>query len=152
MASMGDLGRDLKREAEDLKKRARNLLRRCAAGVLRNVVMGTPVGNKDIWLEPKKAPVGYVGGRARANWFVSLGTPSRAMADRIDASGGVSIGLGEAVIKTARHNSVIYIVNNLPYIIPLNNGHSHQAPSGFIETAVQSGMGQGLVGGLEDKS
>jgi hypothetical protein len=34
----------------------------------------------------------------------------------------------------------IFIANNLPYIVPLNNGHSQQAPMGFIQTAILNGI------------
>lgn len=149
---MSDLEKELRAEATEVRTRARNLLRRCALSVLRNVVMGTPVGNKDIWLEPSKAPVGYVGGRARANWFVALGGPSSSMVDAVEASGGMSIGRGEAVIRTATHASRINITNNLPYIGPLNDGHSKQAPAGFIDAGVTRGMADGMSAGLKDAS
>ena len=142
----------MRQEALEVTRRSRNLLRKCALSVLRNVVMGTPVGNKDIWLEPSKAPIGYVGGRARANWFVSIGGPSSSVIDRVDSSGGVSIGRGEAVIKSATHKSRINITNNLPYIGALNNGHSKQAPAGFVEQGVSSGMADGMTAGLKDAS
>ena len=32
----------------------------------------------------------------------------------------------------------IYITNNVPYIVALNNGHSQQSPTGFVEAAVES--------------
>lgn len=152
MGSFSDLANSLNKEAEELKVSAIAVKRRCALAMLRNLVMGTPVGNKDIWAEPDKAPVGYVGGRARANWFVSVGTPNTSMVDNVDASGGVSIGRGDGVLKSVRLGQTIYICNNLPYIGALNDGHSRQAPSGFVDVALRNGMQQGLAAGLTPKT
>jgi hypothetical protein len=151
VAGFDEMGKGLTREAADLKSRSTKLLRRCALGVLRNLVMATPVGNKTIWLEPDKAPVGYHGGRARANWYVGIDAPNNTVSTWMDTSGNSALSREQPKIDTATHKNSIYICNNLPYIIPLNQGHSKQAPVGFIETAVQSGMGQGLVRGLTEK-
>lgn len=32
--------------------------------------------------------------------------------------------------------SVIYVSNSLPYIVPLEFGHSKQAPAGMVRTAI----------------
>ena len=139
---MGDL-RDLAGRmgllADRVERRAPMLQRKVALNILSLVVQGTPVGNKNIWLEPNKAPVGYVGGRARANWFVSVGGASGDMTDDVDAGGQATIDRGKATIEGAQGGAPIYLTNNQPYIIPLNEGHSHQAPAGFIDTAVLAG-------------
>jgi hypothetical protein len=111
-----------------------------ALEILRLVIFGTPVGNKTIWLEPGKARVGYVGGRARANWFVGLGQASKFESDETDASGSGTMERGKAAIQRSTPGQDIHLCNNLPYIVPLNRGHSHQAPEGWIERAVQAGM------------
>jgi hypothetical protein len=36
--------------------------------------------------------------------------------------------------------NTIYITNNLPYIVPLNNGHSDKAGKFFIQTVVKSAI------------
>lgn len=140
---MGDL-RDLAGKmgllGERVERRATMLQRKVAFNILSLVVRGTPVGNKNIWLEPKKAPIGYVGGRARANWFVGVGAAPGTVTDSVDTGGDSTISQGRTVIEGAPGGNVpIYLTNNLPYIIPLNEGHSHQAPAGFVDIAVLNG-------------
>lgn len=76
----------------------------------RRIVQGTP---KDT-------------GRAQANWFVSEGKR------RTDTT--------ESVVPEARPKlkgeTVIFISNSLPYIIPLEYGHSKQAPAGMVRKAI----------------
>lgn len=136
MATLKQFASNMRQMAARIERRAGEIQRLLALDVLRGVVLGTPVGNNQIWLEPDKAPVGYVGGRARANWFVGIGYAPGEVSEEIDASGGVAISGGTAIIADATPSSTIHIVNNLPYIIPLNNGHSRQAPEGFVERAV----------------
>jgi hypothetical protein len=96
------------------------------------VVLAMPVGNPDLWQSP--APPGYVGGRARANWTVSIGFPSDAVFDSVDQGRA----LDDAKTQAAKINGfvTVYIQNNLPYIVPLNEGWSSQAPSKFIDRII----------------
>lgn len=85
------------------------------------VVLGTPVDT----------------GRARGNWFVSVGTPSSFVAyDSEDKGGELALSrLRDTVAKTPL-GSIIWFSNNLPYIVPLENGHSKQAPGGMVDVNV----------------
>lgn len=78
-------------------------------------------------------------GRARANWIASVDKPNTKKLDDTDKSGSVTIADNNKVIISAPEEMglEIHISNNLDYIIPLNNGHSAQAPAGFVEKAVQ---------------
>lgn len=68
-------------------------------------------------------------GRAKANWFLDI--------DRVD----VKIvepefdNVGEAASRSQKYtlDSTIFISNNLPYIRRLNEGHSQQAPAGYVD-------------------
>lgn len=103
---------------------------------LTNVVLGTPVGNPLLWQFPNSAPPGYVGGHARRNWLVGINRfPVNEVAG-VDPGGGTAIASGRTVVATAKANQVVWLVNNTPYIARLNNGHSTQAPIGFVETAI----------------
>lgn len=73
-------------------------------------------------------------GRARSNWISSLNTPDV----RIVEPGTVPNIPGVAEKYTL--SDTILITNSLPYIKPLNEGHSKQAPAGFVELAVQAGV------------
>lgn len=137
MASFNEFQRSMNNLAARIERRGPEIVRKAAMDCLRLVILGTPVGNKTIWMEPMKAHVGYVGGRARANWFVGIGSGPSRTTEETDASGQHALSEGTATIQTAGSGASIHLVNNLPYIVPLNQGHSHQAPAGFIELAVQ---------------
>lgn len=90
-------------------------------------------------------------GRARANWQTHIGSaPSGLVAGFPQGTGG-STGAAAAAQATsaataamggytpAHSGTEVYISNNLPYIGRLNDGHSRQAPAGFIEAAVAAG-------------
>lgn len=79
---------------------------------------------------------GYVGGRFRGNWQVTLGVPSTQPLDRIDANGGRTITVGEGVLEDAQSGVTIYILNNLPYSERLENGWSKQVPAGVVKVTV----------------
>jgi hypothetical protein len=102
-------------------------------------------------------------GTARSNWMLSLGAASQGtrpafspFASRWRPVPGVNPGgsLSEtrnqagvtwsatAAIKGRKPGQAVYIANNLPYIARLNQGHSKQAPSGFIQRAVKTSAAQ----------
>lgn len=77
-------------------------------------------------------------GRARGNWNVSTGSPDGSTADERRAPEALQEGEDElATAKLSRER--IYVTNGLPYIAPLNNGSSRQAPKGFVQS-VATGM------------
>lgn len=78
----------------------------------------------------QKTPVDT--GRARANWQVSTGAPAGGLIEGVDPSGGEAIARGAAALAQVQPGETIYISNNLPYILPLENGHSRQAPAGMV--------------------
>ena len=118
---------------------ADQVLRAVCIGLLNNVVVRSPVGNPDLWKGDKygfiRPPEGYVGGRFRANWQVSTGDPATGTRDAVDASGQISVLAGQVVLDGVKCGPPVYIVNNLPYAIPLEYGHSTQAPAGMVRLA-----------------
>lgn len=88
--------------------------------ILSGVVLRTPVDT----------------GRARANWLVTIGSPAKYSSLDTDKGGFSTIHKGESV-RLGKMGETVFITNNLPYIEPLNDGHSGQADRGFIETEVQ---------------
>lgn len=97
-------------------------------------------------------------GTARSNWIVQLGSAVRAVRRafapypsrwRPPYIGGGGIGehrnleasrrAARTAVAARRTDEPIYIVNNLPYIARLNDGHSKQAGVGFIQAGVQAG-------------
>jgi hypothetical protein len=78
-------------------------------------------------------------GRARGNWIANINEAYPAAVDRDDKTGGETIAANTQIIVSAENIidlKEIHITNNLPYIQRLNEGHSQQAPAGFIEKAV----------------
>jgi hypothetical protein len=117
--------------------------------VLAAVVQATPVGDPKIWQNPV-APAGYVGGHARRNWAVSTTRPVDTVKGNPGKGGGKGRATQQAIsagtkkiesYKVATRR--IIIQNNVPYIVPLNNGHSTQAPINFVQTAVMAGRNVG---------
>lgn len=87
-------------------------------------------------LYPFAAGKGYVGGRFRGNWQVTIGAAPAAALDRIDPNGSDTIAAAAAALASFKVGPPIYIQNNLPYAIPLEYGHSTQAPQGMVRITV----------------
>lgn len=140
MATLGQFAQNIRTVATSVQRRAPEIQRKCAGAILQAVVFATPVGNPTIWKRPEDARPGYVGGRARANWFVGVGGAQTQVSEATDAAGGSTVAAGRAAMVGSTPGLPIHITNNLPYIVPLNEGHSLQAPAGFIEASVQAGV------------
>lgn len=140
MATLQEFSRRIKTIAATIEKGGPEVARKTAALILQTVVMATPVGNTALWSEQsrRRARPGYVGGRARANWFVGVGHAPGEVTEETDAGGQQAIGRGKEVLNSVPKKGTveIHITNNLPYIVPLNEGHSKQAPAAFVELAV----------------
>ncbi len=79
---------------------------------------------------------GYVGGRFRGNWQFSIDTPATGELDRIDPSGNEAIADLLAQVQALTIGQTAYIVNNLIYAVPLEYGHSTQAPHGMVRVTL----------------
>lgn len=128
-----------------IEKNADAMTRKVALAVDSAVVIATPVDT----------------GRARSNWQVNLGSPADGTREAYTpgaegSTGGANaqaaIDQGRAEIAKYKGGSAIHITNNLPYIGRLNDGHSAQAPAGFVEKAVLVGVAaaQGAGSLLQD--
>lgn len=81
---------------------------------------------------------GYVGGRFRGNWQVSIETPITENIERVDASGGATKSAAVQIIQKFELGAgAIWIMNNLPYGPRLEyEGWSRQAPAGMVRVSV----------------
>lgn len=80
---------------------------------------------------------GYVGGRFRGNWNVSIGAPDLTTTENIDPQGGRTIARGSASLAGYAPGSTIYITNALPYGPRLEfESWSKQAPAGMVRITV----------------
>lgn len=78
----------------------------------------------------------YVGGRFRGNWMFSIGSPDNTTTEEVDPSGRKSTArIVDGAIEF-KAGDTAYITNSLPYAIPLEFGHSHQAPGGMVRITV----------------
>ncbi|UIN53613.1 hypothetical protein [Pseudomonas kribbensis] len=75
---------------------------------------------------------GYVGGRFRGNWQFSIGAPADGVLDQVDPGGNVTLAKLKLQVEQLTIGQTAYIVNNLPYAVPLEYGHSKQAPGGMV--------------------
>lgn len=82
------------------------------------------------------APSGYVGGRFRGNWMFSIGAPDSTTTEEVDPSGAKSTARIIAGAIEFKAGDTCYITNSLGYAIPLEFGHSTQAPGGMVRITV----------------
>ncbi len=121
MASLRIFAQRIRRLAGRVEKNANLVVINTAIAIDQVVVLATPVDT----------------GRARGNWQVGVGVAMRGELDRLDTSGNATIAENTVRAKTRKLGQDIFISNNLPYIVSLNEGSSSQAPAGFVEEAVQ---------------
>ena len=76
-------------------------------------------------------------GRFRGNWQPGIGAPPSGVLDTLDLTGAISIAAAEAKVAEFKPGQAIYLANNLPYAIPLEEGHSKQAPNGMVRLTQQ---------------
>lgn len=86
-------------------------------------------------------------GWAASNWIPSLNTPftensqitnptqGQVSTARIEQQAGLA-----QVLAYRLPLGNLFIVNNVPYILPLNNGSSQQAPAMFIQQGIARGI------------
>lgn len=98
------------------KTQMRNVVRWVSLEMLRRIVMRSPVDT----------------GRFRANWQVDLNTPPEEVTVDVDVDGQITVMAGELKLAGYELGGTVFIVNNLPYAIPLEEGHSKQAPAGMV--------------------
>jgi hypothetical protein len=109
---------DLKKFGEVTREQAKIIFRKISLELDARIVLSTPVDT----------------GRARGNWFPSLNSPSsRIEMDARDKGGAGAMSAAQGIINIADLGETIWFTNNLPYILPLENGHSGQAPEGMVD-------------------
>ncbi|HBN9494950.1 hypothetical protein [Pseudomonas aeruginosa] len=77
-------------------------------------------------------------GRFRGNNIVSVGAPVYTSTTNVDKSGGETIQRGLSVMTGLEPYTQVFIQNNLIYALPLEQGHSKQAPAGIYEVSFHS--------------
>jgi hypothetical protein len=129
MAFIGSFTKQLMDFQDMSLKQVDQFTRLIALEVFRRIILKTPVDT----------------GRARGNWLCTIGVPAEAMAQGEDwfqgtADAGGYDRTGRAAIEEAANQVMvwkpgdvaIFLTNNLPYIKPLEDGWSGQAPNGMV--------------------
>lgn len=140
MASLRDHATQIRTMAKRVVANTNALQRKVALAIDQALVTGTPV----------------LTGRARNNWQIGIGgAPGGVLGPDVPKGKGATarkaaltasgasvtadvLSRNAAAIATGKGED-IHLTNNLPYIVPLNEGHSKLAPAGFIELAIQAG-------------
>lgn len=71
-------------------------------------------------------------GRFRGNWQFTVDAPASASLDNYDPDGHDTIAQLVSEVQHLSYGQTAYLVNNLIYAIPLEYGHSGQAPAGMV--------------------
>ncbi len=77
-------------------------------------------------------------GRARGNWILSVGSFSNTPVDINDVTGKSTISTGLGNLSKLRPFQVVFITNNVEYILVLEGGSSSQAPEGMVSMTLNS--------------
>lgn len=135
MGELEDFAKRIDRIVVRVEGNVERAVKDCASAVLRSVVENTPVDT----------------GFARSNWTPELDRAFEGLFPaRVPGTGGstavenavATIDAGTPAIEAfdIHANREIHITNNAPHIQPLNDGHSKQAPAGFVQIAVMEGL------------
>ncbi|PDT24461.1 HK97 gp10 family phage protein [Rhizobium hidalgonense] len=117
MANAFSFALDLRKFADSIPEElVKPVVQKFAMHALSSVVMKSPVDT----------------GRFRGNWNVAVNAVDYSVSEVTDKSGGSTIAKGVATIEAAAPEQAIFISNNVPYAVALENGHSKQAPAGVV--------------------
>jgi hypothetical protein len=133
--NLDDFAKRIDRIAMRVEGNVERAVKDCAGAVLRSIVENTPVDT----------------GYARSNWTPELDRafeglfPARVPGEKgstAEENATATIEAGTPTIEAfdLAANREIHITNNAPHIQLLNDGHSRQAPAGFVQMAVVEGL------------
>lgn len=116
MTFSGDIGK-FKKKTE---RAAEMVFRGTAIDLSRRVIMRTPVDE----------------GTARGNWQMGVNKIPVGVLDTTDKSGAKTIETVNAEIGKFKLGDSLFLINNLPYIGALEDGHSDQRPAGMVKVSI----------------
>jgi hypothetical protein len=88
--------------------------------LLRKVIRRTPVDT----------------GRARGNWQVSIDFPATGELEVLHENAHTIFARGNAAIKKLPPYKIVWLTNNVSYIVALENGHSKRSPEGMLRVSL----------------
>jgi hypothetical protein len=140
MAKEKDISRLLNDVAQKYNRGIDDVVEDVAVSLSQKIIERTPVGQPSTWQNPDSAPPGYVGGRARANWFPTINSPSDDTTESTSTNESASriTGIQKEIV-----GNVYYLTNNLPYIRRLEyDNWSKQAPRGMVRVTLREALGE----------
>ena len=106
--------------ALEIEKVGDEHLRKVSAEMLQQVIVGSPVDT----------------GAFRGNHRISVNSPDSTYdLSTADKGGSSTQQKGNQKILQAKLGDLVYVQNNLPYAVALENGHSQQRPLGIYSIA-----------------
>jgi hypothetical protein len=139
---------DMRKFAQKAKDNADEIVRITVRDIVTSIDEMSPVGNPSVWKDWKEGSIadnadhwlvksgfvkeGYAGGHFRGNWQLGIGSLPTGTIDGIDPTGVATVMKAYSKIPKKAAGHIYYYANNLPYAIPLEEGHSHQAPNGMV--------------------
>ena len=106
--------------ALEIEKVGDELLRKVSAEMLQQVIVGSPVDT----------------GAFRGNHRISVNSPDSTYdLSTADKGGSATQQEGNQKILQAKLGDLVYVQNNLPYAVALENGHSQQRSLGIYSVA-----------------
>lgn len=112
-------GDDVRKFAQKSGRSLERIVRETELELYRSVINDTPVDE----------------GRLQANWFLSQGAESTETTDNVGRNAVGSVETGLAAMPFPRKS---YLTNNLPYAIPIEEGHSTvKAPQGMVRKNIR---------------
>ncbi len=85
-------------------------------------------------------------GRARGNWQVSVSTASTSILESRDVVGRETVQKGQDKLASLGFAEIVWISNNLDYVVFLEAGSSNQAPKGMVAITLQEIQSTVLAG------
>ena len=123
---------DLSRFAQKAEVEIKTVVQKISMEAFKRIILKSPVDT----------------GRFRANWGVTIGQPRTGVTNATDKSGSSTQAAMVAGVTGWNGDKSIFMVNNLPYSIALEYGHSKQAPGGMVRTTMAE-MGAVVKGAVK---
>lgn len=121
----GDFKGLIAEEKRELERDIGTISRRLALDIFSRLILASPVDT----------------GRFRGNWQMDVGRFIEDELDVEDKTGAITISRELAKLRgSSAPFTIVTIQNNLPYAGRLNDGHSKQAPAGFVEAAIDQAL------------
>lgn len=127
-----ELAKDFEKKAKNVNKAASDLAAFVALEVTAELADVTPVDTSN----------------AISNWQIGLGAPVTSEREphypgqkgsTESMSEDATVIAAKVKLKNKKPGQIVYLSNNAPYIVDLDQGSSMQEPAGFVKRAVDNG-------------